>query len=123
MGNGGYKTPVPRCVEIPQVPSKRSQANNIRTRQADFVAVKGRDRESSQLGRTSSNERWRDSELGSSTAVLHFEGVLYYAMGYPNDETLNAHPLYANGLGFYGFYVVENSPLIADLDRRNQVHE
>jgi hypothetical protein len=44
-------------------------------------------------------------------------------MGYPNDEVLNAHPLYANGLGFYGFHIVENSPLIADLDRRNQVHE
>jgi len=62
------------------------------------------------------------SESGS-TAVLHFEVVLYYAMGYPNDEALNAHPLYANGLGFYGFHVVENSPLIANLDRRNQVHE
>lgn len=43
-------------------------------------------------------------------------------MGYPNDEALNAHPLYAIGLGFYGFHVVENSPLIADLDRRDQVH-
>jgi hypothetical protein len=58
-----------------------------------------------------------------STAILHFEGVLYYAMGYPNDEVLNAHPLYANGLGFYAFHVVENSPLIADLDRRNQIHK
>jgi hypothetical protein len=62
------------------------------------------------------------SESGC-TAVLHFEGVLYYAMGYPNDEALNAHPLDANGLGPYGFHVVENSPMIADLDRRNQVHE
>ncbi len=62
------------------------------------------------------------SESGS-TAILRFEGVLYYAMGYPNDEALKANPLYANGLGFYGFHVVENSPLIADLDRRNQVHE
>jgi hypothetical protein len=34
------------------------------------------------------------------TAILHFEGVLYYAMGYPNDEALHAHPLYANRLGF-----------------------
>ena len=59
----------------------------------------------------------------ASTAILHFEGVLYYAMGYPNDEALSAHPLYANGLGFYGFHVVENSPIIADLDRRNQVHK
>ena len=57
------------------------------------------------------------------TAILHFKGVLYYAMGYPNDEVLNAHPLHANGLGFYGFYVIEDSPLIADLDRRNQVHK
>jgi hypothetical protein len=58
-----------------------------------------------------------------STAVLHFEDVLYYAMGYPNDEALNAYPLYANGLGSYAFHVVENSAMIADLDRRNQVHE
>lgn len=62
------------------------------------------------------------SESGS-TAILHFEGVLYYTMGYPNDEVLNAHPLYENGLGFYGFHVVENSPLVADLDRRNQLHK
>lgn len=57
-----------------------------------------------------------------STAVLHFEVVLYYAMGYPNDEALDGHPLYKHGLGFYGFYLIENSPLIADLDRRNEVH-
>jgi hypothetical protein len=57
------------------------------------------------------------------TAILRFEGVLYYAMGFPNDEVLHAHPLYANGLGFYGFYVIEGSPLIADLDRRNQEHK
>ena len=57
------------------------------------------------------------------TAILRFEGVLYYAMGYPNDEALHAHPLYANGLGFYRFYAIEGSPLIADLDRRNQLHK
>ena len=62
------------------------------------------------------------SESGSS-AILHFDGVLYYAMGYPNDEVLNAHPLYGKGLQFYDFHVVENSPLIVDLDRRNQVHK
>ena len=44
-------------------------------------------------------------------------------MGYPNDEALNAHPLYASGLKFYGFHIVENFPLIADLDRRNQAHK
>lgn len=57
-----------------------------------------------------------------STAILHFEGVLYYSMGYPNDEALSGHPLYKNGLGFYDFYLVENSPLVAELDRRNEVH-
>jgi hypothetical protein len=57
------------------------------------------------------------------TAILHFDGVLYYAMGYPNDEALKAHPLYTNGLGCYGFYAIENSPLIDDLDRRNRVHK
>jgi hypothetical protein len=62
------------------------------------------------------------SESGS-TAILYFDGILYYAMGYPNDEVLSAHPLYGNGLEFYDFHVVENSPLIADLDRRNQVHK
>lgn len=57
-----------------------------------------------------------------STAVLHFDSVLYYAFGYPNDEALNGHPLYPHGLRHYDFQLVENSPLIADLDRRNQVH-
>ena len=62
------------------------------------------------------------SESGS-TAILYFGGVLYYAMGYPNDEVLRAHPLYASGLGVYDFHVIENSPLIADLDRRNQIQQ
>ena len=44
-------------------------------------------------------------------------------MGYPNDEASSAHPLYASGLEFCGFHIVENSPIIADLDHRNYVHE
>jgi len=32
------------------------------------------------------------------TAVLDFEGVLYYNMGYPNDEAFDAHPLSPYGL-------------------------
>ena len=35
-----------------------------------------------------------------STAILHFEGVLYYPLGYPNDEVLNAHPLLIVGIGY-----------------------
>jgi hypothetical protein len=30
--------------------------------------------------------------------VLDFEGVLYYNMGYPNDEAFDAHPLSPYGL-------------------------
>ena len=58
-----------------------------------------------------------------STTVIRFEGLLHYEMGYPNDEALHAHPLYRFGLRPYGFYVVENSPLIAELDRRNEVQK
>jgi hypothetical protein len=44
------------------------------------------------------------------TAILHFDGVLYYAMGYPNDEALNAHPLYARGLDFMGSMQLRTLP-------------
>src|SRR5690242_12291858 len=58
-----------------------------------------------------------------STALLHFSVVLYYTMGYPNDEALTSHPLYGNRLKYYGFHLVSASPLIAELDRKNRVHE
>ncbi|MGH9524383.1 MAG: hypothetical protein ACRD3E_17805 [Terriglobales bacterium] len=57
-----------------------------------------------------------------STAVLHFDIVMYYAFGYPNDEALGSHALYPHGLAHYDFHSVMNSPLIAELDRRNEVH-
>ena len=55
--------------------------------------------------------------------MLEFKGVLHFAMGYPNDEALDAHPLSAYGLEPYQFHLVENSPLVRELDERNKVHD
>jgi hypothetical protein len=38
------------------------------------------------------------------SALLRFDGVSDYHFGAPNDERLHTHPLYATGLGVYGFY-------------------
>src|SRR5690242_17835521 len=48
-------------------------------------------------------------------AVLRFSDVLHFRMGHPNDEALHGHPLYKHGLGFYGFFRVLHSPLIAEI--------
>jgi hypothetical protein len=42
--------------------------------------------------------------------------------GGPNDEARGNHPLAKHGLGFYGFYQVENSPWIQELMIANRVH-
>lgn len=57
-----------------------------------------------------------------SVAVLKFEGVLHYRFGYPNDEALQGHPLYQFGLKHYGFFAVENSPLIGEIEKQNECH-
>jgi len=55
-------------------------------------------------------------------ALFKFEGVLHYRFGYPNDEALQGHPLYQFGLEHYGFLIVENSPLIAEIEKQNECH-
>jgi hypothetical protein len=55
-------------------------------------------------------------------ALVRFEGVLQYRLGYPNDEALHGHALYEFGLRHYSFYSVENSPLIAEIENQNRVH-
>jgi len=40
----------------------------------------------------------------------------------PNDEALNAHPLYGRGLRDYEFAEVENSLWMAELEQANRVH-
>jgi hypothetical protein len=57
-----------------------------------------------------------------SVAILKFEGVLQHRFGYPNDETLQGHPLHQFGLEHYGFFTVENSPLIYEIEKQNECH-
>lgn len=54
--------------------------------------------------------------------VTSFARYLHISYGYPNDEALGAHPLAQFGLGFYGVFEVDNSPLVQDIDRRNAIH-
>ena len=42
--------------------------------------------------------------------------------GSPNDEARGGHPLTKYGLGFYGFFEVENSPWIKEQIELNKVH-
>jgi hypothetical protein len=60
--------------------------------------------------------------LNGASAVLQFEGVLQFRLGYPNDEALHGHPLSGLGLESYRFYVVENSPTIAEIENQNRAH-
>ena len=55
-------------------------------------------------------------------AVLRFEGVLHFRMGHPNDEALHGHALYQRGLRQYDFFLVLDSPLIAEIEANNAVH-
>lgn len=52
-------------------------------------------------------------------AVVIFHGVSQFTFGYPNDEALGAHPLYHFGIKFYAFNMIENSPYLLELGRRN----
>src|ERR1043165_1921251 len=56
-----------------------------------------------------------------NVAMLKFNATLF-RFGYPNDEALAGHPLFKYGLECYGFYIVENSPLIEELGTQNKVH-
>ena len=67
------------------------------------------------------NDAHEDLKLGRVAAV-RFRVVLQHRFGYPNDEVLHAHPLYKHGLQHYGFYVVEDSPLIAEIEEQNRIH-
>jgi len=45
-----------------------------------------------------------------------------FQFGSPNDEALDGHPLYKNGLKFYSVHRVEDSSWIRELEKRNSVH-
>jgi len=45
-----------------------------------------------------------------------------YKFGYPNDEVLSSHPMWAYGLRSYGIYEVLNSPWIEEIKHSNRIH-
>jgi hypothetical protein len=53
-------------------------------------------------------------------AVVRFCDVLQHTFGYPNDEALQGHPLYAFGLEFYCFNEIHSSPTVRELASRNE---
>jgi hypothetical protein len=53
--------------------------------------------------------------------ALKFEFAIFQ-YGSPNDEARGGHPLTNFGLGWYGFYHVENSPWVHELMVANRVH-
>jgi hypothetical protein len=59
---------------------------------------------------------------GEQVAIIRFPLVSYFSFGSPNDEALNGHPLYSNGLQFYSVHKIENSSLVHQLEQRNSVH-
>lgn len=59
---------------------------------------------------------------GDDIAMLHFDSP-HMKYGRPNDEARGGHPLCKYGLGFYGFFKVENSPWIREQMIANRVHD
>ena len=57
----------------------------------------------------------------AGTAIVELVRCSTTKFGYPNDEALGGHPLYAKGLVNYGIYEVLNSSWIAEQAKQNQV--
>lgn len=55
-------------------------------------------------------------------ALIQFPLVNSFRFGSPNDDALGGHPLAQFGLKFYSVHRIENSPWLAELERRNAVH-
>ncbi len=54
-------------------------------------------------------------------AVLRFPSCTIVKFGYPNDEALPRHPLYSNGLSYYGVFEVLDSSWSKALSDQNVV--
>ena len=59
------------------------------------------------------------SKDGDTLDALKFRFKVYKC-GYPNDEI--SHPLSRYGLGFYGLFMVENSPWLEEIKNHNLQH-
>ncbi|HBJ83926.1 MAG TPA: hypothetical protein DDZ88_08665 [Verrucomicrobiales bacterium] len=57
---------------------------------------------------------------GYGVVVAHFDGCLITRFGYPNDEALGGHPLYASGLRHYGVFEVHGSSWPEELETQNR---
>jgi len=55
-------------------------------------------------------------------ALLTFSAVTAHHFGWPNEDVLNAHPLYARGLSHYGIFEVKHSSWIREIQTGNSVH-
>jgi hypothetical protein len=60
-------------------------------------------------------------ESDGKIETLHFN-FLIYKYGFPNDETIGAHPMAKYGLGFYGLFEVLNSPWIIEIRNSNRIY-
>ncbi len=59
---------------------------------------------------------------GEEIAVIHFPLIVKIQFGLPNDEALGGHPLIGLGLKYYQVHRIDNSPWLAELERRNAIH-
>lgn len=55
-------------------------------------------------------------------AIASFDGHQIIRFGGPNDEAIEGHPLYKNGLESYGIFEVVNSSAVVQLEAENRVH-
>jgi hypothetical protein len=54
-------------------------------------------------------------------ALVELQGCRATRFGYPNDEALPGHPLYQQGLSYYGVFEVLESSWITQLEGQNRV--
>ena len=57
----------------------------------------------------------------AGTAIVELVGCSTTKFGYPNDEALSGHPLYAKGLVSYRIYEVLNSSWIDEQAKQNRI--
>ena len=57
---------------------------------------------------------------GCGVLVVRFDRCHITRFGYPNDEALSGHPLYASGLQAYGVFEVHGSSWPAELEAQNR---
>ena len=54
-------------------------------------------------------------------ALVEFPRCIITQFGYPNDEALPGHPLYAFGLKYYGIFEIMNPSWLKRIDQQNRV--